>query len=473
MTNVSATNEEKHELPKDFLGEMSALWVLGLPMGLTQLVQFSIQTIDVVMIGRLGADALGAASLGMAVFFVVFLTGFGPAMAISPLVSQALGANQNDYDDVRLTVRMGLWSVVIGTPFILGLFFLAKNVLLLLGQPQHLVDLAAPYIIALAPGLPFAIAVMMLRNFLAAIDRTIAPLIIIIFTTLINACLNFLLIYGNFSFPELGLVGAGIASSIAHFLGFAFLVFYIYWDKVAARFSLFRDFFNKDWTRLKELIRLGWPIGVATSFEGMLFNAGVLLMGRIGAAEVAAYQIALNVAALAFMMPLGMSMAGAVRVGLAVGARNLKAVQRSAFASVLLSVGFILLFAVPVVAAPDLIIGGYLDTNDSGNKAVAALAATFLPIAGAFMVFDAVQVAANQALRGLKDVDIPMVLTGVSYWVVGFPLAAGLGLYSSAGARGVWWGLLAALGCAAFLLGTRLWQLTRQLPKQPIHEGSH
>lgn len=462
--------DKKEPVATSLRGEAQVLWRLGIPMGLTQLVQFSIQTIDVVMIGRLGADALGAASLGMAFFFVVFLIGFGPAMAISPLVSQALGAKPDDYDEVRLSVRMGLWCIVLGTPLVIVIFALATNLLLLLGQPGNLVSLAGPYILALAPGLPFAIAVMMLRNFLAAIDRTRAPLIIITITTIINAALNYLLIYGNFGVLRLELVGAGIASSISHFLGFAFLVLYIRWEQIAKKFNLFREFMTPDWRRLKEVLRLGWPIGVATAFEGMLFTAGVFLMGRIGAAEVAAYQIALNVAAMAFMMPFGMSMAGAVRIGLAAGANDPVAVRRAAISSVGISVGLILLVALPVALVPTHIAGLYLDKRLASNVEVMQLAASFLPIAGAFMVFDAVQVAAHQALRGLKDVNVPMVLTGISYWIIGFPLATWLGLFSDAGATGIWWGLLAALASAAVLLGRRLWVLTSKTSPQWFEE---
>jgi len=392
-------------------------------------------------------------------------------MAISLLVSQALGASKDDFDDVRLSMRMGIWCVALGTPIIFVIFVLSKPLMVLLGQPEELVELAAPYILVLAPGLPFAIAVMMLRNFLAAIDRTRAPLVIIVITTIINAFLNYLFIYGSFGFPRLELVGAGIASSISHFLGFAFLVAYINRESKARKFNLFRDFMTPHWGRLAEVLRLGWPIGVATAFEGMLFNAGIFLMGRIGAMEVAAYQVALNVAALAFMMPFGMSMAGAVRIGLAAGAGNRKGVQLAAISSIGISVGLILVAALPVVLVPGIIAGFYLD-NSQENSAVLLLAASFLPIAGAFMVFDAVQVAANQALRGLKDVNMPMIITGISYWVIGFPMSVWLGLYSDAGAQGVWWGLLVALASAAVLLGIRLWQLTTQSAIGPLKEGS-
>ncbi len=441
--------------------EFSALMAIGLPMGLTQLVQFSINTVDVIMIGQLGPQPLAAAALGLVMFYILFVAGMGPAMATSPMVSQALGADADDVRDARRSVRMGLWLVGICAPVLSLIYFFAEEFALMTGQPPEVAALAEPYVLALTPGLPFALGVIVLRNFLSAIERARAPLYVIILTTGLNAFLNYLLIYGNWGFPRLELVGAGIASSVSHAAGFFALVAYINWEKRAKRFELFHNFFRSDWSRLAEVARLGWPISVTIGFEAMLFNAAVFLMGRIGVNEMAAYQVALNVAALAFMMPLGLSMAGGVRVGLMEGAKDRPGVRRAAVMAIACSVGAIMGVAVPVMLWPMEIAGLYLETDDANNDAVLALVASFLPIAAAFALFDATQVAAAQALRGLKDVRVPMILTGVSYWGIGFPLAAWLGLGTPVGAVGVWWGLLASLAAAALLLGGRLWMITR------------
>jgi len=455
-------NEKATQSPNPWRAEVKALLALGVPMGLTQLVQFSINTVDVLMIGRLGPEALAASSQGLVIFYVAFLIGIGPAMAITPMVSQALGADSDNVRDVRRSVRMGLWAIACMFPFLLILFFFAGDIILFMGQPEVLAQRAAPYVLALAPGWPFMVGVMILRNFLAAIDRTRVPLLIIIVTTLINAFLNYLLIYGSWGFPRLELVGAGIASALSHMIGFASLVAYIQWDKAGRRFDLFTRIYQPDWERLREIIRLGWPIGVTIAFEALLFNACIFLMGRIGVDEVAAYQVALNVAALAFMMPLGLSMAGATRVGLAQGAGDHAGVVRAAVVSIGVCVTMIMIFAIPMGLAPGFIAGLYLEADDPGNGVVLALAASFLPVAAAFALFDAVQVAAAQALRGLKDVDVPMALTGVSYWLIGFPVAWWLGLNSPLGAIGVWFGLLASLVVVSVLLGGRLWWKLRR-----------
>lgn len=458
MTTLTE-NPQKIKMPETWRGELKALLWLGIPMGLAQLIQFSIYTVDTVMIGRLGPEDLGAAALGTVVYFLLWMVGSGPVMAVSPLVSQALGADQNDRRDARMSVRMAIWLVFLMFPFLLILVMFTEPLLLLFGQDPALSEKAARYMLALAPGWPFALGIMVLRNFLAAIGKTIVPLILVSVTVLINAALNYVLIFGAFGFPRLELVGAGIASSLSYFLCFLLFMLYAAQDSEAKTFALFENFFRPHWDRMAEVIRLGWPISITNIFEGMLFNACVLLMGVLGKMEVAAYQVALNVAALAFMMPFGLSMAGAVRVGLAKGAGNIGAIKRAALVTLFASITAIMLFAVPIAIWPEGIAGLYLNVADPENIKVITLVTAFLPIAAAFMFFDATQVTANQCLRGLKDVNIPMLFTGISYWAVGFPIAWHLGLKTDVGANGIWYGLLAGLFMASILLGGRFWWL--------------
>ncbi len=438
-----------------------ALFALGAPMALAQLVQFSIHTIDVLMVGRLGPDALAAAALGMAIFYAGWLSMSGAAMAVSPLVSQALGADRDDVRDVRRSVRMSLWLIFAVFPPLLLASFFAEDVALVLGQPPALAEQAGRYVVSLAPVIPFGIGAIALRNFLAALGETRMPLFIIIAMTLLNAFLNFLFIFGSWGAPRLELVGAGIASSLANAFGFFALVFYCRIHKEARRFHLFEHFWRIDWGRMREIIRLGAPISVTIAFEAMLFNAAVFLMGRIGVIETAAYQVAINVAAIAFMAPLGLSMAGAVRVGLYAGAGDLSGVRRSSVLTIAMSICAIMVICIPTFIMPGGVAGLYLDRSDPENAVVLELVAQFLRIACLFMLFDAVQVAAIQSLRGLKDVAWPMAITAIAYWAVGFPAAAWLSLRAGVGANGVWWGLLLSLGAAALMLSFRLWLKTR------------
>ncbi len=442
--------------------EIRAFLSIGVPLGLTQLIQFSTNTVDVVMIGWLGAEPLAASSIAQVFYYSVYIIGYGAVIAVSPMVSQALGADPDNRDDVRLSVRMGFWCAALFMPAALIVFANAEPIALALGQNADLAAMAAPYVLTLAPGLLFTYATIILRNVLAALDRTRVPLALIALTTVLNGLLNYALIYGNWGAPRLELVGAGIATSLANAIGFFMLMAYVYWEPVSRRFHLFRDFFTPQWTRFKEIIRLGLPIGASMIFEITLFNAAVFLMGRIGANEVAAYQVALNVAAIAFMLPLGLSMAGNVRVGLAAGAHDWSRVRRASVTTLIASVTAIALVAIPCLMMPDTIAALYLDDSKETNTVVLAMVAAFLPIAGAFALFDAIQVSAIQCLRGLKDVRIPMIMTGISYWLIGFPVSYFLGLHTELGAVGVWWGLLAGLAAASVMLGTRLWWLTRR-----------
>ena len=460
---------EKTQMPQNWRAEMDALLRLGIPMGLTQLAQFFIFTIDVIMIGRLTPEDLAAASLGSVYFFGLWMLGAGPVMAISPLVSQALGANKHERRDARKSVRMSLWLLAMLTPCVIGLCSFSEPVFLALGQDPAVSAKAARYTFILGLCWPFALGVMALRTFLATIGKTKLPFIFVMLTTLINAALNYVFIFGHFGAPRLELFGAGVASLIASALNAVMFVAYIRMDKDAREFDVFERMWKPDWPRLLEVVRLGIPISVTTMFEGMLFNAAVFIVGVIGVAQQAAYQIGLNVASLAFMFPFGLSMAGSVRMGLAKGAEDTAAMKRVALTTLAASVAGIGVSAIPIAMNPDFISSIYLRLSDPQNVEVIALVASFLPIAAAFMFFDAVQVAANQMLRGLKDVTVAMILTGISYWLIGFPVAYYLGLHSLVGAKGVWYGLLAGLTAASVLLGARLWWLVwRTAPRYVI-----
>ncbi|WP_371396827.1 MATE family efflux transporter [Fretibacter rubidus] len=435
--------------------ELSALLVLGVPMAAAQIVSMLTLTIDLLMISRVGAEEIAAASLALVVNFLLWMIAAGPVMAVTPLVSQALGADKHDYTDVRHSVRMGLWLIVALIPLLVIVIWAMEPLASLMGQDPAIASRARDYMALLAFGWPFMMGVMALRNFLAAINKTTIPFLLILLTAGLNAVFNYILIFGNFGAPKLDLLGAGIASSLAGLCSFVFFIIYIKLDSSACKFDLFKNWHRPDWPRFRDVVKLGWPISVSTIFEGMLFNAGVLLMGVIGVMEMAAYQIGLNVASLAFMVPWGLSMAGAVRIGHAAGAGNLPAAKRAASVCVALSTVTMTILALAIALSPNIITALYVGP-DAENDVIRALVIGFLPLAAGFMFFDAIQVAANQLLRGLKDVQIPMVMTGISYWIIGFPVAYYLGLKTDVGANGIWYGLTAGLLAASIFLGARL-----------------
>jgi len=447
--------------PDSWKAELWVLLKLGVPMAAAQLIQFSIYFFDTVMIARISPVDVAAAALGSVVYFMLWMVGSGPIIAVSPLVSQVLGRDQDDVKDVRRTVRMAIWTAFLMLPIVIICLFFSEAAALRLGQDAQVARKAQSYMLALSIGLPFTLAVMALRNFLAALGKTGVPLILITIVTLINIGLNYMLIFGKFGAPRLELIGAGLASSLASIIGFFLFFAYIQWDKRAKQFDLFKRLYQPDWTRFKEIIALGFPISVTTVFESALFNSLVLLVGLIGVMEQAAYQITLNAVALAYMLPFGMSMAGAVRIGLARGAQNRLAEKRAASTTLLSCIVAISLFTIPITIFPQQISYIYLNIDKPENAIVAQFVISFLPLAAAFALFDAVQVGANQLLRGLKDVKAPIWITGISYWLIGFPVAYYFGLHTDYGASGVWFGLMAGLFCAATGLGIRLlWQLS-------------
>ena len=448
---------EKMTLPDSWGGEMRALLTIGIPMALAQLVQFSPYVADTLMIGRIGPAEIAAAAIGSVLYFLLWMLASGPIAAVTPLVSQALGRDKDERRDVRRTVRMSVWACFLMFPLVVALLLLTEPIMIFAGQDPDVAALAQGYVLVLAPGLPFTLAVMAFRNFLAAIARTIIPFLIIASAAIVNIALNWVLIFGKLGAPEMGLIGAGIASSIASIYCFAVFVFYIKWDARGREFDLFSNLWRPDWDRMRRLLQLGWPISITSVFEGMLFNAGVLIAGAVGVIEQAGFQIALNIASLAFMMPYGLSMAGAVRIGLARGAQNLAAERRAATTTILASVAAIGAFAIPVAFAPDWVASFYFNMDSSETRPVFDYVIIFLPIAAGFMFFDAVQVAANQLLRGLADVTWPMIITGISYWAIGFPIAFYLALHTELGAKGIWYGLTAGLVAAFTGLGIRLW----------------
>ena len=452
---------KKAVMPSTWGGELRALLGLGIPMAAAQFAQFLIFTIDILMIGRLSPEDLAAAALGTAIYYMLWMLGAGPVMAVTPMVSQALGADQNDTRDARRSMRMVLWVIFMMTPVIMLSLTQTEALANRLGQNPDVARKAGAYVLVLGPGLAFAMATMALRNFLAALGKTTVPFILVMIVTLLNAGLNYVLIFGHFGAPRLELVGAGIASSLSYIIGFFLFVLYIKRDKRANSFELFQNFWRPDWPRFKDVIALGWPISLTTLFEGMLFNAAVIIVGIIGVAEQAAYQVGLNIVTMSFMLPWGLSMAGAVRMGLAKGASNAPAMQRVATTTIFAALCSILLLAACVAFMPHHITSFYLKADDPQNAEVIALIMGFLPFIAGLMFFDAVQVAANQLLRGLKDVRWPMLITGVSYWVIGFPIAFILALKTDIGANGVWYGLTLGLMTASILLSWRLYRQVR------------
>ena len=447
-----------------WIKETRALAWVSAPLVAMQLMQFGMVTSDIIMVGALGEKALAATSIGAVMFYVAWLSGYGPVMAVSPVVSHILGADPDDVAGTRVAVRMGLWAVALVSLPLMGLLLFSRPILLALGQPADIVEMAMPWIHVVALGLPFTLGYGVLRNFAAAAGRQGEVMVISAGALLLNIILNYILIFGHFGAPALGIVGSAIATASAHAFTFLAMLALMRFQPFFRKFQVLRGILLSDWARLRELFRLGLPMGMALIFESMLFNAATLMMGTFGAPTLAAHQVALNLAGLAFMIPLGMGQGATVRVGLATGAGDAVAARRAGYTAIMGSVIVGTFFAACMALFPHTLVGLYLPGETQGGE-VARLAVTYLMFAAFFHLFDALQVTGLMSLRGLKDASIPMWIAGLSYWLVGFPTAWILAYNAGWQGSGVWAGLTASLAVAAIGMVWRFERISR--PRYP------
>ncbi|MFZ5670515.1 MAG: MATE family efflux transporter [Pseudomonadota bacterium] len=443
--------------------EARALVALAAPLALAQLAQMAIMTTDVVLLGRLGRSELASAAIGNTVYYFAWLIANGPSAAVSPVIAQILGARPKEKAAVRATVRMGLWIALIVSAPLIGFMLNAERILLHLGQDPELAKGAGVFVAMLCFGLPFTIGFQVLRNFTAALGKPGASLWVMTSAIVFNGVAGWGLIFGHFGLPKLGLMGSGLATAGSAVFSFVAMLAVIWLTPQLRAHRIFRRFFRPVPAKLRELTRLGMPIGMAMIFEAMLFNTMTLVMGTFGAVAVAAHQIALNFASITFMVPLGVAMAATVRVGLAAGRGDAEGARRAGFTAMGLATGFISLCALAMILFGRQIAGLYLGGGHDGDLEVIEQAALFLLVAAAFQVFDALQVVGALALRGLKDAKAPMVIAGVSYWLAGAPVCILLGVGLKMQGLGVWIGLAFGLAVAAAAMCWRFHRITRPL----------
>lgn len=440
--------------------ELVATLHLAWPLVLMQIAQMSINLTEVVLVGHLGAIELAGAGLGSQVFHAVFLFSLGLAIAVAPLVAQARGARE--YRTIRRSVRQGLWATtVISVPGMAVLWFV-RPILLACGQDPVVAEqaehFARPVSFGLAPWLWFFV----LRNFMAAMGKPRPALYVMLVAIVLNAVLGYGLVFGKFGLPQWGVMGAGIAAAIVDlFLPLALLLL-IDRDRQLRRFTILRRLWVPDWHLFREIFRIGTPIGLALLFETTLFLIALFLQGLISTVAQAAHQVAVQPVAVAFMLPLGISQAATVRVGLAVGRGDPEGAAIAARVSLLLGIACTLVTAAILVAMPQTLIGAFLDPSEPDTPAVIAAGASFLLVAALFQLADGGQVIAMGCLRGLKDTRAPMLIAAVGYWLVGVPLSLLLGFHWGLDGVGIWLGLAGGLAAAAVMLVLRVrWQLAR------------
>ena len=436
--------------------EIAALLHIGGPLMAAQLAQMAMGFFDTVMMGRVGPVELAAVAIGTGLWHTLFLFALGTLMAISPLVAHLHGAGQSAA--MAPLVRQALWlAALLGA----GCFVVLRHLeplLDALGIEPAIVPIAGDYLRALSWGMWPIFAAMALRLFSEGIGRTRPVLAIALLALLVNIVANYALIFGHWGLPALGATGCGAATAIGMWVLLAGMLAILLGDRRYRVYGLFQHWDWPCWRELRPLLTLGLPIGIGLFLETAVFATVALLLGTLGAVAAAAHQVALNVAAMTFMIPLGLSMATTIRIGHALGAGDPRAARFSGLIGIGLSGSFMAIMAVLIFTGHQTIARLYTD-----DPAVVTVAAGLLQLAALFQISDGLQVGALGALRGLKDTRVPMLIVVVAYWLITFPLAWLLGIHWGLGPRGPWIGLIAGLSVAAVLLNLRFWRLSARL----------
>jgi multidrug resistance protein, MATE family len=433
-----------------FTLELAETLKLAVPIALTQLGQIAMMTTDLAFIGRLGSEAVAAASLAHTVFFVSFTFGMGLVSAVAPLAAQAFGAR--DPRLVRRSLRVGLWAALLMALPLMALPFRGEQILLALGQAPMAAQLAQQYLFGLVWGVLPALWFLAIRGFMSAVNRPEPILWITLAAIPANALLVYLLLYGEGGLPQLGLFGAGLATSMVNLGTFLAGLWFTYRRRPFRKYQILGRIWRIDWHLMRQLVIVGAPISLSFLLEFGLFGAAGLLMGLISTSALAAHQIALQIAAILFMVPFGVGMAATARVGHAVGRGNAPAVNRAGFVAIGLGIVFMSTATLLVIFGRFAIAQIFLGED---TDATAQLAATLLLIGSTFFVADGVQTVAAGALRGMNDTRVPLLFATVSYWLIGFTCAYGLGFWTPLGAVGVWIGLSVGTAVHAILLVLR------------------
>ncbi|HEY9623308.1 MAG TPA: MATE family efflux transporter [Crinalium sp.] len=438
--------------------EIKACLQLAIPLAGAQLSQAANGFADTLMMGLLGSQALAAGGLGSAAFMALYIISTGVLSAVSPLVAEAHGADRPDR--VRQVAIQGVWlAVLIAIPLTLVIWHIDALMPYLGQEPENAV-MAGAYLKAIAWGVLPGLAFAALEHVVAALSQPRPIMAIMVGGTMFNVGANYVLMFGKFGLPALGLAGIGWATTLTYWLMLLSLGLYIANQPSLRRYRIFRHLLQFDWRTLWEVTQVGIPIGLLFAFETGLFTVTTFLMGYLGTTTLAAHQIALRTASITFMVPLGIAYATTVRVGQLIGQNNPLGARLAGFVGMGLGGLFMATMGLLVWLAPRAIASLYLDINDPANQPVIDSAIALLGVAALFQVFDGVQVVASGALRGLKDTRIPMLLGIFSYWGIGLTSGCLLGLRWHLGGVGLWLGLAIGLAIASFILSWRFRYLT-------------
>ncbi|CAA0209744.1 MATE family efflux transporter [Tenacibaculum maritimum] len=429
---------------------------IAYPVMLGQLGHVLVGLADNLMVGKLGAPSLAAVSLGNGIIFIALSLGIGFTFAITPLIAEADG--EKNVEKGRSYFQHGVFlSIILGILLFLVLL-LAKPVLYYMKQPIEVVELAVPYFEVVAFSMIPLMIFQGFKQFADGLSLTKYAMQATIIANIINVVFNYLLIYGVWVFPKMGIVGAAYGTLFSRFAMLALLIVIMKSKAIFAPYLRGFSLLEIKENMLQRIFNLGYPTALQMWFEVGIFSSGIFLAGAIGTKAQAANQIALNLASMTFMIAVGLGVTATIRVGNQKGLKNYKELRRIALSIFVLMAAIDLLFA-----GGFILMKNRLPTFYIHDVEVIEVAATLIVIAGFFQLSDGIQAVVLGALRGLQDVKIPMLITFVAYWVVGFPICYYLSLKTDLKAIGIWIGLLISLTVSAILLYIRFHQLTKKL----------
>lgn len=428
---------------------------LSAPLAAANLMQMLVYAIDVIFVARLGEEALAASSLSISLFGLMMWCFSGLTGACAPLIAAELGRRAHAVREVRRSVRMALWLAVLCG--LLGMFVSAQGeaIMLFTGQDPAISARAGGFMAVLLWAMIPMVIANVLRTFVSALGRPVFATMITALAIGVNALGNWVFVFGNLGAPAMGLEGSAVSSVLT---GIAMVLAYvaaIQSDRQLRRYAIFGRWWRPEWSRFREILKIGIPIMLTILAEAGLFSGAAFLMGRIGAAELAGHTVALQVAALAFQIPFGIGQAATIRVGYHFGAGNRDAIGRAGWAAMVMALAFVSLAALAMLLIPRTILSLYVDPAAPQNAAMVAFAVQYMVIAAAFQLFDGAQAVMAGALRGLQDTRIPMAIALFGYWLPGMGTSLALGFWTPLQGIGVWIGLAVGLIVVAGLLTWR------------------
>ncbi|MBD1937279.1 MATE family efflux transporter [Microcoleus sp. FACHB-68] len=446
------------------LAEAKACLLLAIPLAAAQLAQAGTNFFDTVMMGLLGSQSLAAGALGAVTFSALMLISTGIVSSVGILAAVADGAGESK--QVSCVAVQGLWlSIALSIPFMLLIWNMGP-ILRQFGQEPSNVILAESYLRAIVWGFPASMGFAVLKNVVSALNRPRVVMVIMVGGVFLNVAANYVLMFGLWGLPALGLAGIGWGSTLSYWVMFATAVGFVSFNEHFKSYQIFPYFHQFNRRTFWEIFQIGWPIGLLFTFEAGLFAATTFLMGYLGTVTLAAHQIALQTAAMTFMVPVGISYATTIRVGQSIGKNDPKGAQQAGYVGIAIGAIFMGMMAVIFWIFPERIVGIYLNVKAPENLEVVKLAISLLGVAAMFQIFDGIQVIAAGALRGLKDTRVPMLIGVFAYWIVGFVSGYMMGIYLDWGGVGLWGGLALGLAFASGILSWRFRHLVLRMSKE-------